>query len=221
MKRNAIAAVVVGLLVLLIVAYYWNDGRSRTTTRQVEPCGIPCGTERWSVKTLADRDRSQVDFNPVETTVAELVSMGRPAYLPNDGRIEPVETRTFRVRALLVGFKSEADQDFHVVIADIAQPGLTMIVELPDPMCSGACASDHRQAISKVREIFVAHCGQPTSTYKRLRALLPVTVTGVGFFDFLHGQTGVAANGIELHPVLGIEFPENTDQCMSLAERSR
>jgi len=27
-------------------------------------------------------------------------------------------------------------------------------------------------------------------------------VTGVAFFDFLHGQTGVAPNGIELHPIL-------------------
>jgi hypothetical protein len=27
-------------------------------------------------------------------------------------------------------------------------------------------------------------------------------VTGVAFFDFLHWQTGVAPNGIELHPVL-------------------
>jgi len=25
----------------------------------------------------------------------------------------------------------------------------------------------------------------------------------VGFFGFLHGQTGVAPNGIELHPILG------------------
>ena len=35
----------------------------------------------------------------------------------------------------------------------------------------------------------------------------PVTITGVGFFDRVHGQTGVALkNGIELHPVLAIEF---------------
>ena len=26
--------------------------------------------------------------------------------------------------------------------------------------------------------------------------------TGVGFFDRIHGQTGVAPNGIELHPVV-------------------
>lgn len=27
-------------------------------------------------------------------------------------------------------------------------------------------------------------------------------MTGVGFFDVIHGQTGVAPNGIELHPVV-------------------
>ena len=34
-----------------------------------------------------------------------------------------------------------------------------------------------------------------------------VRITGVGFFDYLHGQRGVAPNGIELHPVLDVEFP--------------
>jgi hypothetical protein len=28
------------------------------------------------------------------------------------------------------------------------------------------------------------------------------TVIGVAFFDFKHGQTGVAPNAIELHPLL-------------------
>ena len=28
-------------------------------------------------------------------------------------------------------------------------------------------------------------------------------VTGVAFFDYQHGQTGVAPNAIELHPILG------------------
>jgi hypothetical protein len=31
------------------------------------------------------------------------------------------------------------------------------------------------------------------------------TITGVGFFDYQHGQTGVAPNAIELHPVLGFK----------------
>lgn len=32
------------------------------------------------------------------------------------------------------------------------------------------------------------------------------TITGVGFFDRAHGQTGAAANVVELHPVLDIAF---------------
>jgi hypothetical protein len=35
---------------------------------------------------------------------------------------------------------------------------------------------------------------------------VPVHVTGIGFFDFIHGQTGVAPNGVELHPVLSISL---------------
>jgi hypothetical protein len=31
-------------------------------------------------------------------------------------------------------------------------------------------------------------------------------VTGVGFFDRVHDQMGVAKNGIELHPILDIKF---------------
>jgi len=32
---------------------------------------------------------------------------------------------------------------------------------------------------------------------------LEARVTGVAFFDFDHGQTRVAPNAIELHPILG------------------
>ena len=35
-----------------------------------------------------------------------------------------------------------------------------------------------------------------------------VTLTGVGYFDPIHGQSGVAPNGIELHPVLSFASPD-------------
>jgi hypothetical protein len=41
---------------------------------------------------------------------------------------------------------------------------------------------------------------------------VPVTITGVAFFDKLHGQTGVAPNGIELHPVLSITISGSSKQ---------
>jgi hypothetical protein len=34
----------------------------------------------------------------------------------------------------------------------------------------------------------------------------PARVTGIRFFDRMHGQTGVAPNVIELHPILKIEW---------------
>jgi len=34
-----------------------------------------------------------------------------------------------------------------------------------------------------------------------------VRITGVGFFDYVRNQRGVAPNGVELLPVLDVEFP--------------
>jgi hypothetical protein len=55
--------------------------------------------------------------------------------------------------------------------------------------------------MASARSAIIAACGQPSSShFTDLNGT--ATVTGVGFFDFPHGQTGVAPNAIELHPVL-------------------
>jgi hypothetical protein len=57
--------------------------------------------------------------------------------------------------------------------------------------------------MKNARNVFVAACGMPgASSFTMLNG--KATIRGVGFFDFLHGQTGVAPNGIELHPVLRV-----------------
>jgi hypothetical protein len=38
------------------------------------------------------------------------------------------------------------------------------------------------------------------------RRVLSGFVTGVDYFDFRHGQSGVAPNAIELHPILGVKI---------------
>ena len=38
---------------------------------------------------------------------------------------------------------------------------------------------------------------------EEVAALLAIARRRVAFFDFKHGQTGVAPNAIELHPILG------------------
>jgi len=48
---------------------------------------------------------------------------------------------------------------------------------------------------------------QAMPTFKTKVPATPVRITGVGFFDKVHGQMGVALlNGIELHPILKIEW---------------
>jgi hypothetical protein len=77
-----------------------------------------------------------------------------------------------------------------------------MITEIPSPGCVGA-NSPFLPSISSVRTTF-DDTFHATTDFQDVE--LPVQITGVGFFDFLHGQRGAAPNGIELHPVPDIVF---------------
>src|SRR5436309_9447674 len=123
---------------------------------ELPACGTYCGTERWSVKTLSDADRDKVDFTAKEATVGWLVSQEHPAQSPADQRIGPIETQTYKVRARLISYKLEQDGDFHIVIADVEDPGKTMIAEIPSPDCAGACASGRTEEFRKARAVLTA-----------------------------------------------------------------
>lgn len=152
-----------------------------------------CGVERWAVKTLTDPAANQVNLTPQLSSIADLVSI-TPPVSPTD-RVGPTETSTFQISGTLTFIKQEADGDYHLVLSDGQN---TMIVESPNPSC--AQGSVVLKQIEEVRQALDAKGGvsEPTP--------VPMTVTGVGFFDRLHGQTGVAPNGIELHPLLSVRF---------------
>jgi hypothetical protein len=161
-----------------------------------------CGVERWPVKVLADADVAGVDFNAVQETVADLVALPAPDVLPDTNRLSPVELTTYAITANLIEAKLEDDGDIHVVIADPATSD-TMIVEIPDA-AHCALTTDFGLVVQmqSARDDYVATFGLP-SRERFTRVSGTALVVGVGFFDFLHGQAGVAPNGIELHPVLG------------------
>jgi hypothetical protein len=109
----------------------------------------------------------------------------------------PFERHIFSVDAAVTLVRHEADEDFHLVL----QSGTDqMIAESPSSSCAlgatpigaGRCAWHGRS------------CGSA-----RRRAS-----SAVAFFDFKHGQTGVAPNAIELHPILSFA-------CLSRLGRSR
>lgn len=134
------------------------------------------------------------------TTIAHLDSLIAPQVLPQDARATTTETEIFRVHATLVAFKQEPDSDYHLILHDAA--GRSLIAEIPDPPCAKGSAL--LGGIETARSEFDARFTPSPDHFTDVS--VPVTVTGVGFFDFEHGQDGVAPNAIELHPVLAITF---------------
>lgn len=170
-----------------------------------------CGVERWSVKTGIDADASKITLqSTTPTTIASLDAIPAPSSLPSNNRVQPTETTVFKLSATLTQYKIEADSDYHLVMSDSA--GHTMIGEIPDPACVGS-GSPLASSIQKARSEFDA---KYTATGSFQAANVPVTVTGVGFFDFQHGQTGVAPNGIELHAVLDVQFGTGTTNSVAV-----
>lgn len=165
---------------------------------------LACGVERWAVKTGADRDAAAVAMTPEETTIAALSDLHAPPS-PNSrptSRFRPAEFKTFKINGIIVGAKREKDEDYHIVLQAEDDVEGTMVIESVSPNCT--LKSKFKAQIVAVRKAIDQKIKGISAKMKKLN--LPVTVTGIGFFDPIHGQTGVAPNGIELHPILGITF---------------
>jgi hypothetical protein len=76
-----------------------------------------------------------------------------------------------------------------------------MIAEAPSSTCTRRATPYRRRQMASAR--------------RAVRLCSKARVVGVAFFDYKHGQTGVAPNAIELHPILG--FACLFDQAVSLA----
>ena len=160
-----------------------------------------CGVERWSVKTGTDADKNLVNLSSTtSTTIYNMLQSVHPSSLPANNRVAPREVTQYSVNGTLTTYKRETDSDYHLVIKDGS--GRTMIVEIPSVNCLGT-GSRFSSGVSNARAQFDARL---TATTSFKTTSIPVTIRGVGFWDFLHGQTGVAPNGIEIHPVLNITF---------------
>lgn len=168
-----------------------------------------CGVELKAKKTMQDSDVSSVDTKTVSTyTVKQLSGMTAPnrADIDHATKRFPIEKQTIKVTGLFIGFKLESDSDFHIVIADPKDRTKTMIVEIPSPSCLKGLLAVQAKLMRLAIE---AKYGKATPKFKKIPNPQTVTVVGIGFIDFIHGQTGVAPDGYELHPVTQITWTNN------------
>ncbi|MHB8421080.1 MAG: hypothetical protein ACYDCL_23675 [Myxococcales bacterium] len=188
-----------------------NSGGAITcsTPATYQQNGGACGTERWPVKTATDTDVGQVDLVPQITTIAQLVAIAR-----NQGgqctRNPPTETQVFELQDVNLKFHDlESDSDYHIIATD--NSGNSMIVEIPYPPCvssNNGCSGSSTPLLCEI-----THARSSMDSFKPANdtAMGVGTVIGIGFFDYAHGQTGVAPNVIELHPVLAICLGQGCD----------
>jgi hypothetical protein len=186
----------VASVILLVCGSLWAVGPSLAAPTR----DTGCGDWRWRVKTLSDHRRKEVHFSPIHGTVTRFRRRTPPPDLgPTTPRITDLEFHTWTLHARPRRARIEGDGDVHLLIAAPKHPHWTMIVEFPKRSC--VRSPFKRKAIARARRRLVANCGPMSGAWAHLKGR--VNVTGVGFWDSVHGQTGVAPNGIELHPVVG------------------
>jgi hypothetical protein len=178
------------------IVWIQGCGGSSAPSPTPTPTGVPCGEERWAVKTLSDADALRVNMTDViPTMVAALNALPVHCSGLPDARTFPEEFRVYEVVALVQLTRVEDDHDVHVVLADLNDTTQTIVTEVVDPVCQGAVQSPHLSLLTQARAQYVS--ASPLTG-------ITVRVRGVGFYDFAHGQTGRSQSCIELHPVISI-----------------
>ena len=180
-----------------------------------------CGVIRWPVKVAQDKhvyffykDRDVATGElvaPVATTIAKLSKKPWPfewtvgqmpqkwSYTQRNGQ---AEFTLWQLTATLVKKKNEDDLDYHLVIKSGTKQ---MIAEIPSEACVAETPEPIKSMVIQARLDFDDWYDQQTNK-QNLNA--KVRLTGIGFFDRVHGNAEgqVQKNGIELHPVVKIEF---------------
>jgi len=160
-----------------------------------------CGTERAAVKHTVDSAASSINTTPQRTTIAILRGLPVPSELGGSStpRLAQEKQVVKLVGSELVFVKTESDGDFHMGLENptdyanhVSSPRTVIAEAIPSSCASGSP--------------FLSQITAARAEVQNLQSRLPlrVTITGVRYFDFNHGQTFIAPNAIELHPVLSI-----------------
>jgi hypothetical protein len=184
-----------------------------------------CGKERWPVKVATDTQNNVLFkggsvsggqlIDAKTTTIAQLQTFAYPygkltaPTPPADDNIRTsAERQIWTVDATIFAYKEEVapgDTDYHIAIKDGAN---TMIAEIPDPNCVTDTPEPLKSMITQARADFDAHFSGGKKAGGGFKTTnTKVRITGPGLFDHFHKQKGYAKpNGIEIHPVIKIEF---------------
>jgi hypothetical protein len=157
------------------------------------------GKDRWDTKTLTDISASSINYIPVATTINNLISIPLVNTINANTPRFGIEFNTYTIYCHIREYKLSDDGDYHLVLQDISNPAITMIGEIPDPYCESVKQSIRLSEITQARTDFK----NSLLVTEQVDASVYI-ITGVAFYDKVHGQLGAAPNAIEIHPILSI-----------------
>lgn len=157
------------------------------------------GKDRCDVKILADPGASNISSTATDITIPNLISIPLQNVISDNTPRFGIEFNTYTLHCHLREYKLSDDGDYHLVLQDVTDPTITMIGEIPDPYCESVKQSLRFSQITKARQDF------KNTLLVTAQVDTPVyTITGIAFYDKVHGQLGAAPNAIEIHPILSI-----------------
>src|SRR6266540_4299329 len=113
----------IAVLALVLVPFAWASSFPKTGGARARVL-VPCGAERWDVKTLTDPARFSVKLKKARRSTVTNLSKIQP--LPQIEARRPAEKQVYRIKAIFdslpgkkLGYKVEPnDSDIHLAVRD-------------------------------------------------------------------------------------------------------
>jgi hypothetical protein len=169
-----------------------------------------CDGFRRKVSTLTDAD-TQFLTNYEYTTVTGLTQL--PLFTPTDTTPrQEAERHIYMVEARILAFKRQQNGDIYLVLRDpYSGADSTLTAIIPNPECPDVSESSQWSRYRNAFQEVIWTYGEPDTTLRSVEQLWsPLTITGIPFYNEPHHDTEQAANNLELHPVLNVEFLRDT-----------
>jgi hypothetical protein len=185
---------------LLSCVFVLGCSKSSQPPSSADTTETECGVERWHVKTLLDPDTSSISWTPVTSSIAEQNAFAEVTVSEFEAR-QDFEKVVVSIPCIISAYKKEADGDIHLVLLDAEND--SMIGEIPSVDCHEVAGSPYASEFQSAFQWVTDNLGKASTSFNYPNA--SVTITGVQFQDYPHGQVGHAKNYREIHPVTKIE----------------
>ncbi len=163
---------------------------------------------RSEIKCLSDPGAQKINFQERrQTTVSEQAHIQKPATEP--GTRHASEAVVYSVPCRIAGFMREGNDDILLLVTDMRTSD-TMTAVLVNPENPEVKKTGRYHLFKNVYDNFLSKY-KPEYYFQNVRDPAPVKITGIGFWNFLHNERGMAKNKRELHPVLSIEAAARTN----------